>query len=128
MRISVLLGSVVLWLISFGEIEASSAKYTILVSFSIPKRSLQQWSQVAHKINAPLVLRGLPQNSFKALQRELLKIDPHGQARWQIDPRLFKKWGIQRVPTVVRRQDGRVTILSGNVSWAYMVSRFQGLK
>jgi|GEM_PF-2276008 len=74
----------------------------VFVSFSMPKTSLQQWLVQAQKVKANLVLRGLVDNSFtvttKRLQ-ELFKQQPIGG--FLLDPTLFQRYGITKVPAVV---------------------------
>ncbi|MDR1235381.1 MAG: type-F conjugative transfer system pilin assembly protein TrbC [Holosporaceae bacterium] len=88
----------------------------VFVSFSMPKISLTELSEQSQKYNATLVLRGIYQDSFLKTKDKILEINPNG-LRLDINPRLFKEYGIERVPTFVLLRNGReVNRLSGNVT------------
>lgn len=84
-----------------GNVVASSPKSTVLIflSFSMNDESIQGWMREASKINAPVIIRGLVDNSFKATVAKIasLKI----KTGLQVDPILFKKFDINQVPAVV---------------------------
>ena len=87
----------------------------VFVSFSMPKESLVELCNEAEKYNATLVIRGIHQNSFTKTKDKILNISPKGLAL-NIDPELFRKYGIQRVPTFVLIRNGKeIRRLSGNV-------------
>ena len=87
-----------------------------------------------------IVLRGLPQNSAKVLTAALSKVARPGEdlASVGIDPRLFRAFGIEAVPTYVVTSsdfdlcdgfDCRTQVpphdrMSGNVSAAYALETF----
>jgi type-F conjugative transfer system pilin assembly protein TrbC len=88
----------------------------IFVSFSMPRASLKQWLWQAQKINAAVVIRGLVNNSFKdtaTAVADLIKEHPtvandnankagiQTASGLAIDPTLFQKFGITKVPAVV---------------------------
>ena len=82
----------------------------------MPKESLVELCNEAEKYNATLVIRGIYQNSFTKTKDKILNISPKGLAL-NIDPELFRKYGIQRVPTFVLIRNGReIRRLAGNVS------------
>lgn len=87
----------------------------VFVSFSMPKESLVELCNEAGKYKAILVIRGVHQNSFTKTKDKILNISPQGLAL-NIDPELFRKYDIQRVPTFVLIRNGKETRrLSGNV-------------
>ncbi len=73
----------------------------VFVSFSMPKESVKGWMREAEKIHAPVVIRGLVNNSFKATMQKMTELarDNHGGV--QLDPTLFKLFNIKQVPAVV---------------------------
>lgn len=81
--------------------EISTSPIIIFVSFSMPKESLKSWMQEAEKIHAPIVIRGLVDNSFKATIKKMAELAIDNQGGFQIDPTLFKKFQINQVPAVV---------------------------
>jgi conjugal transfer pilus assembly protein TrbC len=87
--------------ICLGSPSTQEAQVIIFVSFSMPKDSLKGWMQEAEKIHAPVVIRGLVNNSFKETLKKMtgLAHDNHGGV--QLDPALFQKFQINRVPAVV---------------------------
>lgn len=73
----------------------------IFISFSMPKESLQQWAAQAKKINAPLVIQGLVDDSFTKTQQAVAALAKEGQGGVILDPRLFRQYHITQVPAVV---------------------------
>ena len=47
---------------------ATSGDVLIFISFSMPEESLKQWIAQAQRIHAPLIIRGLINNSFTETQ------------------------------------------------------------
>jgi conjugal transfer pilus assembly protein TrbC len=87
---------------SKSSTENTKSNIIIFVSFSMPKESLKTWMQEGSKIGASVVMRGLVNNSFKdtigAIYDLIKDHQAHGIA---IDPTLFKKFNIDKVPAVV---------------------------
>ena len=79
----------------------SNSEVLIFVSFSMPINSLKAWSTQAKKIHAPLVIRGLVNDSFLDTQKSVKKMIGDQQGGIMIDPRLFKQYQITQVPAVV---------------------------
>ncbi len=73
----------------------------IFISFSMPKESLQQWAVQAKKIDAPLVIQGLVDDSFTKTQQAVAALSSEHQSGVVLDPRLFRQYHISQVPTVV---------------------------
>lgn len=69
----------------------------IFVSFSMPEQSLKAWIEQAKLIKAPLVVRGLIDNSFKKTIQKLKELG----GGVQLDPIAFKRFQIKSVPSVV---------------------------
>jgi conjugal transfer pilus assembly protein TrbC len=93
----------------------------IFVSLSMPQATLKALFDEAEAQGAVLVLRGLIDNSFKKTAE---KLQEFGIAL-QIDPLLFKKHEIQRVPTFVWVTETQSHRLVGNVSLAYALAQFK---
>lgn len=91
----------------------------IFVSFSMPNESLKGWITEAERIHAPLVIRGLVNNSFKetlACMKELVGDNKGGM---QLDPVLFKKFQIKQVPAVVVRKENEYDVIYGDAHLGY---------
>ncbi len=73
----------------------------VFVSFSMPKKALENLAKEVKRAGGILVLRGLKENSFKRTASALLPlIEKTGQGAL-IDPLLFRQFDIQRVPSFV---------------------------
>ena len=126
----------------FSEIEKwqqqSQKKYAdfgdllIFVSFSMPKESLRQLIADAYRVGGRLVIRGLVNNSFKDTARALYALlgeDQHGGV--MVDPTLFKKFNITRVPGFVVVNHGNLSqplcpkydVVYGDVSLVYVLRK-----
>ena len=96
----------------------------VFVSFSMPKMALIELNEQAEKYGAILILRGIYNNSFSETKDKILEINKNG-LHLNIDPQLFKKYAIRRVPTFVLLEDGyEIARLSGNVSLAFVKQKF----
>ncbi len=89
----------------------------ILISFSMPLTSLQQWCDQAQKIQAPLVLRGLVSDSFVETQKAVKAITDHCHGGVMIDPRLFEHYHVTQVPAVIVRKEINKTCLPNQSCW-----------
>ena len=79
----------------------ASADVLIFTSLSVPAASWRQWARDAARSGAPLVLRGVAANSLPETARQIrARLGDH-EAGIAIDPRLFRLFGIGRVPAVV---------------------------
>ena len=99
-----------------GAERPASADVLIFTSLSVPVMSWRQWAQDAARSGVPLVLRGVAANSLPETARQIrARLGAPGsgpgqapgsgpgqrQASIAIDPRLFRLFGIGRVPAVV---------------------------
>lgn len=73
----------------------------VLVSFSMPDSELQELATQAARIGAPLVLRGLADDSFPATQKRLMRFRAIRGAAWRVDPTVFRRFDVGAVPTFV---------------------------
>lgn len=99
---------IVIWTIMIHSIsifawnnKAPTSNVLIFVSFSMPKASLRGWLQQADRINAPVIIRGLVHNSFRDTTKAVMEIITDNRGGVQIDPTLFKRFHIEKVPAVV---------------------------
>lgn len=89
----------------------------IFISFSMPLGSLQQWAAQAQKIHAPLIIRGLINDSFPETQKVVKQMSVSGHAGVVIDPRLFREYHITQVPAVVVRKTENITCFPNQSCW-----------
>ena len=88
---------------------SGTAEVLIFASLSVPAASWRQWAHDAARIGAPLVLRGVGEAGLRATVKEIgARIGSGAGARLDgaeagiaIDPRLFRLFGVERVPAVV---------------------------
>ncbi len=73
----------------------------LFTSLSVPASSWRQWARNAARIGAPLVMRGVGEGSLRATVKRIGERLGGHDAGVAIDPRLFRLFGIERVPAVV---------------------------
>ena len=73
----------------------------LFTSLSVPAASWRQWARDAARIGAPLVMRGVAEGSLRATVKRIGNRLGGHDAGVAIDPRLFRLFGIERVPAVV---------------------------
>ena len=74
----------------------------VFVSFSMPEKSIEAYLRDAKELNASIVIRGLIENSFqRTFQRIAQLVTASGGNGIELNPILFKKFGIQQVPSIV---------------------------
>lgn len=87
---------------SDGVAMPSSPTLLVFVSFSMPRQSLEAYLHDAKKIHATVVIRGLVDNSFKKTTQHMAElIQASGGEGMVLNPLWFKRFNIQRVPSVV---------------------------
>ena len=79
----------------------STAEVLVLLSLSVPAASWRQWAHDAARAGAPLVLRGVGEDGLPDTARRIADRLGGAEAGVAIDPRLFRLFGIERVPAVV---------------------------
>ena len=78
-----------------------TAEILVFTSLSVPAASWRQWADDAARFGAPLVLRGVGEDGLRATVKRIGdRIGAH-KAGVAIDPRLFRLFGVTRVPAVV---------------------------
>lgn len=74
----------------------------VLVSLSMPQSSLERLAAQAGKAGATLVLRGVVDGSLtRTAEMTAAVIRQHPGAQFQIDPTLFRRFNVDKVPTFV---------------------------
>ena len=79
----------------------NTAEILLFTSLSVPPASWRQWARDAARIGAPLVMRGVAAGSLRATVRRIGDRLGGHDAGVAIDPRLFRLFGVKRVPAVV---------------------------
>ena len=79
----------------------AAADVLVFTSLSVPAASWHQWARDAARTGAPLVLRGVGEGGLPATAKRIGARLGGAQAGVAIDPRLFRLFGIGRVPAVV---------------------------
>lgn len=72
----------------------------VFVSFSMPDDELKSYSEQAREAGAVLVMRGLVNNSLQQTKIRAYQVS-HARAGWEINPSLFKKFKVDRVPVII---------------------------
>ena len=73
----------------------------VFMSLSVPEPSWAQWAAEAARAGAPLVLRGISPGGLQATVKAVgARLKGH-DAGVAIDPRLFRLFGVARVPAVI---------------------------
>ena len=80
---------------------ASTAEVLVLLSLAVPAASWRQWAHDAARIGAPLVVRGVGEGGLPRTARKIADRLGGAEAGVAIDPRLFRLFGVDRVPVVV---------------------------
>ena len=80
---------------------SGTAEILIFTSLSVPAASWRQWAQDAARTGAPLVLRGVGDGGLPGTAKKIGERLGGAEAGVAIDPRLFRLFGIERVPAVV---------------------------
>ncbi|MCY4406879.1 MAG: type-F conjugative transfer system pilin assembly protein TrbC [Rhodospirillaceae bacterium] len=78
-----------------------TAEILIFTSLSVPAASWRQWARDAARSGAPLVLRGVGAGGLPETAKRIGDRLGGAEAGVAIDPRLFRLFGIERVPAVV---------------------------
>ena len=77
-----------------------TAEILIFTSLSVPAASWRQWAQAAARTGAPLVLRGVGEGGLPETAKVIGERLGGAEAGVAIDPRLFRLFGVTRVPAV----------------------------
>ena len=97
--------------------------FKIFISFSMAKSQIEKLGQIARKVGAKLVIRGLKNNSFQETIDYSKSIGKEGAAI-DIDPKSFKQFDIKLVPSFVVSSGDKFDKITGNVSTRYALETF----
>lgn len=86
---------------ALNEKTQTAPRLLVLISFSMPTDTLNALAEQAGKIGAPLVLRGLVGDSMEETKKRIAALHKSAGTSLAIDPTLFTRFGVDRVPTVV---------------------------
>lgn len=87
----------------------------VFVSMSMPRQSLIAVIRDANKIHASVVMRGLVRNSFKETFQEIASlVKEAGGGGIELNPLVFKKFHIEKVPAVVVISPENPCLMNGN--------------
>ena len=78
----------------------NTGEILVFTSLSVPAASWRQWAREAARIGAPLVLRGVGEAGLRATVNAVGERLGGAEAGVAIDPRLFRLFGVERVPAV----------------------------
>ena len=87
--------------IANGAARGGTAEILIFTSLSVPAPSWRQWAQESAATGAPLVLRGVGEGGLAETAKRIGERLGGAKAGVAIDPRLFRVFGVTRVPAVV---------------------------
>jgi conjugal transfer pilus assembly protein TrbC len=111
--------------ILYVEEKSTENGVLVFISFSMPNISLKELGENANKYGATLVIRGLHHGSFGKTKDKILSISSDG-LQLDINPELFRKYHINKVPTFVLVKNGEeIHRLSGNVTLEYAVAKLR---
>ena len=79
---------------------AGTAEILVFTSLSVPAASWRQWAREAANTGAPLVLRGVGEGGMRETVKKIGERLGGAEAGVAIDPRLFRLFGVTRVPAV----------------------------
>ena len=85
---------------------AGTAEILVFTSLSVPAASWRQWAHDAANTGVPLVLRGVGEGGLRATVKRIGERLGGAEAGVAIDPRLFRLFGVTRVPAVVVVPEG----------------------
>jgi conjugal transfer pilus assembly protein TrbC len=96
----------------------------VFMSFSVPDEAWLALSEEIVQKNGIMVLRGLPGNSFQELAKKIHSLRSRGmKATVQIDPMLFSRFNIDKVPSFVKTTSKGFYKVSGNVSLRFALEK-----
>ncbi len=78
-----------------------TAEILVFTSLSVPAASWRQWAREAASVGVPLVLRGVGEGGLRETVKQIGARLGGAEAGVAIDPRLFRLFGVSRVPAVV---------------------------
>ena len=87
----------------------------IFVSMSMPDAMLRGYAQQAKRFGATLVLRGMVNDRMSQTQAKIQQLNAAG-ASWQINPEAFKKFRVEKVPSIVMASAASSSVMEDGCS------------
>ncbi|MXW46410.1 MAG: type-F conjugative transfer system pilin assembly protein TrbC [Gammaproteobacteria bacterium] len=78
-----------------------TAEVLVFMSLAVPEASWAQWAAQTARTGAPLVLRGVSTGGLRATATEIGRRLGGHESGVAVDPRLFRLFGVERVPAVI---------------------------
>lgn len=98
------------------SMEKKKPEVIYFVSSSIPSEGMRNILRDADRLGIPAVMRGLIGNDFRRTAAYIMELaQPENVGGVQIDPTLFKQYGINVVPTLVVTCGATYDRIQGNV-------------
>ena len=79
----------------------ASSEVLVFLSLSVPEAAWRQWAREAARAGTPLVLRGIGDGGLRAFAGHIWDRTGDEAVGIAVDPRLFRLFGVDRVPAVV---------------------------
>jgi len=112
------------FLLTLFKTSYAFASVHVFVSFSMPEKLLIQTLREAEKLKLPVYIRGLHQNSMKLTAKKIMEYTKEApNLSLQIDPTLFDKYGINRVPAIVSDNGHVFDVIYGNLKFKEALTR-----
>ena len=99
---------------------ANTKNLYVFVSFSLNDEALKAYYAEAEELGAVLVMRGLIDDSFLATKAKLDEL----KIAYNIDPELFNKYNVTRVPAIVADDGDTFKKITGHIPLSDAVKIF----
>lgn len=123
-QLTVFLTFTILASLSVYATERSKSGIIVCISFSMPAESIKGWMNEAAKIHAPVVIRGLINNSFRETLKKMNELASDNKGGIQLDPMLFREYQIRQVPAIVVSNGSTYDIVYGDTHLDYALQTF----
>ena len=99
-----------------SNVSMANGQAHVFVSFSMPKKLFIETLKEAKELNLPVYIKGFYQNSMKLTAEKIMEFTKDvPDLNLQIDPTLFEKYDIQKVPAVVCDNGEAFDVIYGNL-------------
>jgi len=89
----------------------------VFVSFSMPTNLLSETLKESGELNLPVYINGLFHNSMPETARKIMRLSAKvPNLNLQIDPTLFERYAITKVPAVVVEKNRHFDVIYGHLS------------
>jgi conjugal transfer pilus assembly protein TrbC len=102
------------------------AKMYVFVSFAMPHQLLVETLQESNRLHIAPVLNGLYHNSMLDTTHELMSLSKEiPNVQLQVDPTLFERFSIEKVPALVVTSKSCFDVIYGNLALSEGIQRIQ---